>query len=382
METWSAHQLFNKATDKLDNAASKKLRSYALALKNRKLPVIFTLRHLSHITDVDYSLLRKTVMRRREMANYRMFPVRKHSGGWRYIHQVSRDLFKVQQFINSEILQKLSPHPSSFAFHSNGGIKACASQHCNARWLFQYDLKDFFYFINEKNIYTIFKDSGYRSLLAFELARLCTTTHLPNHLLHYIKQDSHFLNNYNFYNDIKSRIGVLPQGAPTSPMLSNLVAYKLDELLTKLSEEYGLVYTRYADDITFSSIDDYSVQHSRFRLHREIVKIIRQNGFCENTKKTRISGPGARKLVLGLLVDGCEPRLSKEMYKRIERLLYASNKYGIIEVAKNEKFDTPYGLYNHLAGLVSFVNDVDKNRWQEFNDLFSKINNPFDLKTI
>ncbi|GJJ80763.1 RNA-directed DNA polymerase [Pasteurella canis] len=382
METWSAHQLFNKATDKLDNAASKKLRSYALALKNRKLPVIFTLRHLSHITDVDYSLLRKTVMRRREMANYRMFPVRKHSGGWRYIHQVSRDLFKVQQFINSEILQKLSPHPSSFAFHSNGGIKACASQHCNARWLFQYDLKDFFYFINEKNIYTLFKDSGYRSLLAFELARLCTTTHLPNHLLHYIKQDSHFFNNYNFYNDIKSRIGVLPQGAPTSPMLSNLVAYKLDELLTKLSEEYGLVYTRYADDITFSSIDDYSVQHSRFRLHREIVKIIRQNGFCENTKKTRISGPGARKLVLGLLVDGCEPRLSKEMYKRIERLLYASNKYGIIEVAKNEKFDTPYGLYNHLAGLVSFVNDVDKNRWQEFNDLFSKINNPFDLKTI
>ena len=373
METWSAHQLFKKASSKLDNISAQKLVKYYQNLQSQNLPVIFTLRHLSKITNTNYLVLRKTIMRRRELANYRMFSIKKRSGGWRYIHQVNKELFKVQQFINSEILQKIQPHPASFAFHSNGGIKRCALKHCGARWLFQYDLKDFFYTINEKNVYDIFHNQGYRSLLAFELAKICTTTRLPKCLQKYITSHAYCVN-YKFYDN--HMLGILPQGAPTSPMLSNLATFKLDTLLTNLAKKHDLVYTRYADDITFSTYLDK--RKEKFKIHRDIIKTIIESGFIINNKKTRIAGPGARKIVLGLLVDGDRPRIPKETYKRIERLLYASNKYGLIETAKHENFDTPYGFYNHISGLMSFVKDVDYERWKYLNSLFSNIRNPLN----
>lgn len=382
MESWSAHQLYQKALPVLGSDSSQDLRKYAIFLQRKKIPVIFTLRHLSKITNTDYWLLRSTIKRRREIANYRMFSIKKRSGGRRYIHQVSKELFKVQQFINTEILQKIKPHSASFAFHAEGGIQACAKSHCFARWLFQYDLKDFFYSINEIDVYEVFKNSGYRPLLAFELARICTTIRLPNHLQNYLKlydyrnmKFPYIPKYYKFYHkDVFT--GVLPQGAPTSPMLSNLVAFQLDEALTELADKFGLIYTRYADDITFSSSGELPSGVSISFINKAIIGSIRQNGFYENPQKTRIAGPGAKKVVLGLLVDGPVPRLSKETYKRIERLLYAIIKYGIIDVAKHEKFDTPYGLYNHLSGLLAFVKDVDPIRWEEFNKRFLHIPSP------
>lgn len=376
MEIWSVHQLFKKASSKLDAISAQNITKYCQELQNKELPVIFTLRHLAKITNTNYLVLRKTIMRRREAVNYRMFSIRKRSGGWRYIHQVNKELFKVQQFINSEILQKIKPHRSSFAFHSNGGIKRCALEHCGARWLFQYDLKDFFYTINERNVYDIFHNQGYRSLLAFELARICTTTRLPAHLSCYISHANNYFN-YKFYADIRNQLGVLPQGVPTSPMLSNLAALDLDTSLTKLASEHELIYTRYADDITFSSYRSFS-KNEKFHIHGDIIRTIRQHNFLENSKKTRIAGPGARKVVLGLLVDGEKPRIPKETYKRIERLLYASKKYGVVDVAKHEKFATPHGFYNHLAGLLAFVKDVDNERWVYLNKLFLDIENPLN----
>lgn len=374
MEIWPVHQIFKEASSKLGLLNAQNLAKYCQELQNKNLPVIFTLSHLSKITNTNYLTLRKTIMRRREISNYRIFSIKKHSGGRRYIHQVNKELFNVQQFINSEILQKIKPHHSSFAFHSDGGIKKCALKHCGARWLFQYDLKDFFYTINEKKIYEIFHNHGYKSLLAFELARICTTTRLPMSMKNkYIKSCSKNVK-YKFYDN--HQLGILPQGAPTSPMLSNLAAFELDTLLTDLANKHKLVYTRYADDITFSAYLDK--RKEKFTIHKDIVKTIAESGFIINNKKTRIAGPGARKVVLGLLVDSEKPRIPKETYKRIERLLYASNKHGLKETAKHENFDTPYGFYNHISGLMSFVKDVDYERWKYLNSLFSNIRNPLN----
>jgi RNA-directed DNA polymerase len=322
-------------------------------------------------------LLRATVERRREAANYRMFAIKKRSGGRRFIHAVTGELFKAQQFINSEILQRLKPHPASFAFHPDGGIRACASEHCGTRWLFQYDLADFFHSVNEVDVYGVFVGLGYRPLLAFEMARICTTTRLPKHLKHYLWPK--FENRsqiYQFYIERTGAVGVLPQGAASSPMLSNLVARSLDEALTAFSVQHGLVYTRYADDITLSSGRDIPDEMSIGGIHRTVIGIIRKNGFRENPDKTRIAGPGSKKLMLGLLVDGKVPRLSKETFKRIDRHIHAIVKYGLIDVAKHEKFDSPIGFYNHLAGLIAFVKDVDTDRWNLFYDQFKKIQSP------
>ena len=372
METWSAHLLFQAAELKLDSASAGDLKVYAQRLARAGLPVIFTLRHLAKITAVEYHFLRETVDRYRESANYRMFAVKKRSGGRRHIHAVSRDLFKVQQYINLELLQKIRPHPASYAFYSGGGIRKCASAHCGARWLFQYDLENFFYSVNEIDVYSIFVNAGYRPLLAFELARLCTTTRLPVYLQRYLWR-TYIRKDYKFYSACYNAIGVLPQGSPSSPMLSNLAAFKLDEHLTNFADLHGFVYTRYADDLTISASGALPDRMSIGEIQRKIVGIIRKTGFKENKRKTRVAGPGSRKSVLGLLVDGTTPRLSRETYKRIDRHLHAVKVYGLKAVADHEKFESVLGFYNHLAGLIAFVKDVDTVRWQEFHERFSLI---------
>ncbi|QDV27372.1 reverse transcriptase family protein [Aureliella helgolandensis] len=383
METWSAHQLFTTAERSIGKSAAYALQSYAQSLEAKKLPVVFTLRHLSTITGVSYRVLHQTVNRKREACNYRMYAIKKRSGGRRIIHSVCEDLIRVQDFVNREILQRCQPHPASFAFHSSGGIKECASMHCGARWVFQFDLSDFFYDVTEIDVYRIFDDLGYRSLLAFELARLCTTTKLPRHLKHLLY---HCANPDNLIQDFEDDfekpgngvrrlpyperhgvVGVLPQGAPTSPMLSNLAARRMDELLQSFAFDSGFVYTRYADDLTFSAarLQD---KHGVCSVRREVIGLIRKSGFKENSKKSRIAGPGSKKVVLGLLVDGDTPRISRETYRRIDRLLYGALQNGFESASAFNKFDSALGFYNHLGGLIAFVKSVDEKRWSEFSN--------------
>ncbi len=383
METWSAHLLFSQASQKLGPDAARSLRDYAVGLEEHDLPVIFNLGHLSQITGIDPQLLRETVRRKREAANYRMYAVKKRSGGRRFIHSVTGGLSRIQKFLNEEVLQKMAPHPCSYAFHPRGGIRACAAKHCNARWLFQYDLKDFFYDVTEIDVYRVFRAAGYRELLSFELARLCTTTHLPRHLKRLLWRELRHRRKFNDEGDLTRLpyafeggiVGVLPQGAPTSPMLANLAASRLDTNLAALARNNGLLYTRYADDLSFSAPEDPAGTIGS--IHREIVGQIRRSGFIENTEKSRIAGPGSRKVVLGLLVDGPEPRLSKAMYRRIDRHLHAAAKFGIEAVASHECFDSAYGFCNHLRGLVAFVKDVDVPRWEDFSARLASISLPW-----
>lgn len=117
MNSWSAHHLHTEARKVLDERSSQSLKRYALKLQRSNLPVVFTLNHLAKIVDVDYKTLRATVDRRREFANYRMYAIKKRAGGRRHIHAVSKNLLRTQRFINSEILQKIAPHHSSFIIH-------------------------------------------------------------------------------------------------------------------------------------------------------------------------------------------------------------------------------------------------------------------------
>jgi len=386
MEAWSVHTLYQEAKAAHGNEVAADLQGYATQLRNSGLPVIFSLKHLAKITQVDYKVLHDTVARRRESANYRMFPIKKRSGGRRFVHAVSGNLLLIQKFINTLILKQRNLHPCSYAFHSSGGIRKCAAQHCGAKWLFQYDLENFFYSVDEIDVYRIFRQFGYRNLLSFELAHLCTTTHLPKH----IEMKFRYRKDFDLCNEIKvpyriggdgKHVGVLPQGAPTSPMLSNIAAEKLDIQLYKFAIENGLVYTRYADDLTFSA-RDLSKKVSIGEIHRQIISVIRRCHFRENVKKIRIAGPGSKKIVLGLLVDGEEPRISKEMYHRIDRHLYAALKFGLAETAKHEGFDSSYGFYNHTHGLICYVKDVDTARWNEFNIRFSRITPPLEDNLI
>lgn len=377
METWSVHQLYREAEPWLGPETASRLRKYAQALMDSGLPVVFSLGHLSRMTHVSYRTLRDTVDRRRESANYRMFAVGKRSGGLRFIHAVSGELLSVQRFINREILQNATPHPAAFAFHSGGGIRACAARHCSAQWLFHFDLSDFFHHITEADAYRVFAQLGYRSLLAFEMARICTTTRLPRHLTRLLwdRRPSRYEEPLPYVH-APGLVGVLPQGAPTSPMLSNLASTELDVKLSAFAHANGFTYTRYADDITLSAVA-LPANWSVAKVQRSVIGIIRRTGFRENRRKLHVARPGSRKIVLGLLVDGDQPRISRATYHRIDRHLYAAERFGIPETAAHEGFDSAYGFHNHLAGLISFVKDVDRERWDEFAARLSRIEPPW-----
>jgi RNA-directed DNA polymerase len=391
METWSTHLLFQESAKEHNKVSALDIQKYANNLRSINIPVLFSLGHLSKITDIDYIFLHDTVNRRRETANYNLFAISKRSGGRRFIHAVNGRLFYLQKFINNEILQKIKPHASSYAFHQSGGIRQCASVHCGCKWLFQFDLKDFFYSISEPDVYLAFLKMGYKRLLSFELARLCTTLRLPQPKRNYIKHHRYYPNFdlYDSNENLKgageypykpqSNIGVLPQGAPTSPMVSNIVATKLDESLYHFAQLNGFVYTRYADDLTFSA-SVLPEKKSIGQLKREIISLIRKNGFRENNNKTRIAGPGSKKVVLGLLVDGGQPRVSRELLKRIDRNLYSIEKHGLEKVASHDGFESPYGFYNHVSGLMSYIKDVDHICWKKYEQKFRAIREKYNEK--
>jgi RNA-directed DNA polymerase len=379
METWSAHHLFQEVSNQLGNDTAALIQRYAIHLRNRRLPVIFSLGHLGKITGISYDFLHESVNRKLEAVNYNMFSIRKRSGGRRFIHAVNGKLYSLQKYINEEVLQKEEPHPSSYAFHASGGIRECAAIHCGCKWLLQFDLTDFFYTISEAAVFNAFVALGYKRLLAFELTRLCTTLRLPESKRHYLNHKGLSRFSLTYFDEEKKLpyshqkwIGVLPQGAPTSPMLSNLVAQRLDAALSDYAQENGFIYTRYADDLAFSA-SILPTGKSIAKLRREIISLIRKNGFLENCKKIRIAGPGAKKVVLGLLVDGERPRLTQEFRKRIDRNIYSIEKYGIEAVANNDGFESVYGFFNHLSGLMSFVHDVDLCLWKSYNSRFQKI---------
>jgi RNA-directed DNA polymerase len=129
---------------------------------------------------------------------------------------------QVQRWINAHVLKVLPIHHCSFAFSPKSSIVRCAAQHCGARWLVKLDVSGFFGSISEIQVYRAFRTAGYQPLIAFELARL--TTYAPSKSSRYVnpiwqvRGAPKVIVSYNSQN-----VGFLPQGAPTSPMLSNLI---------------------------------------------------------------------------------------------------------------------------------------------------------------
>lgn len=353
-------------------------------LNDSNLPVIFSLKHLAFILDIDYNFLHKSVYRINENFKYQWFHIPKRSKEYRLIHAPTAKTFKIQKFITDCILSNTLPHSCAYAFTKNKSIKDCAEQHCSARWIFHFDLLDFYYHINEYNVYNVFLTLGYAKKLSFELARLCTTTAFPDYYAHYLH---HKFYDNDFY--IENRIvthynvfGILPQGAPTSPALSNLAAYSLDNALEVYANENGFTYTRYADDLIFSSHNPHLTRKSIHTIRTDIVKIIGKNHFKENKKKFKVFGPSSRKTVLGILVNENIPRIPKQLYKKIENKIHIANQYGIENAAKHYKFDSAYGFYNHLHGYMSYLNDVDKDRYNKLKSLFDKLILPWQNQYI
>ncbi len=142
-------------------------------------------------------------------------------------------------------------------------------------------------------------------------------------------------------------------------MLSNLIMHDIDQRLTELAKKFGMRFTRYADDIVFSCTDKRSGSSVRL-IRNQILKILNEAGFRPNLRKTVIRGPGDRKVVLGMLVDGSRPRLAKELKDRLRMHLHylCHPNFGPPHHAVARGISIA-SIYHHVLGLIFWARAVE-----------------------
>ncbi|WP_203994093.1 reverse transcriptase family protein [Virgisporangium aurantiacum] len=328
----------------------------AARVERRGLAHVLTLNHLAHRTGAPYPYLREIVERKRDP--YHVFEIRRRVGGsGRVISSPDPTLMHVQRWILSRILNHVPVHPASFAYRTGFSIRACASQHLGADWLVKLDLHNFFHTIDERQVYQVIRQAGYTRLVALEIARLCTRqstgTFPGSRRFHAMRIHDRVIANYT-----TNCLGFLPQGAPTSGALANLVARPLDDRLTAIADDHQLVYTRYADDIVLSGLGPFNRAHAA-SIIRLAGTAIRESGFEPHDGKTRVVPPGARRIVLGLLIDGERLRVPRDTRSRIEAHVYGAERFGLVHHQINRKFASALGLVRYVDGLLAFAHDVD-----------------------
>lgn len=364
MHRWSP-QSFRKAgeglgldPDVLDNAIRNAAQVHAV---NPQLPPIFSLRHLSHYVGVDYTLLRNTVGRVGHEP-YITFKLKKNDRkSFRIICVPDPFLLKTQRWIMRRVLSFCSPHHASVAYAKKCNIVDAASIHCGCRWLIKMDVANFFESFSEIVAYRVFRSFGYQPLISFELARICTRLGDMTRTRAGTRWEVWSDRYSRIYAYKKSRLGHIPQGAPTSPMLTNLALRSFDHDIERIANDNELYYTRYADDMFFSTKDPSFSRKKGEVIISQVYNRMKVEGFRPNISKTRIHSPGARKIVLGLLVDGDSPRLTREFRAGIRMHLYYLHheQLGPVAHAKNRGFDSVMGLKKHLEGLVSYAIQVE-----------------------
>ena len=238
--------------------------------------------------------------------HYTRFFIPKRSGGQRAIWAPKPLLKSTQHWILRQIAERLPVHGSAHGFVPGRSIYTNALPHTDSEVLLKVDLKDFFPTVTLPRVKGLFRHAGYREQLATLLALLCTEA--PREVVEF-EDDTYFV-----------ALGprALPQGAPTSPALTNALCMSMDRRLTGLAHSQGWRYTRYADDLTFSlprGADTKSIS----AILGGLKMIVAQEGFILHPNKTRILRPSACQQVTGLVVNGPGtprvPRTTKRMLR-------------------------------------------------------------------
>ena len=249
---------------------------------------------------------------------YRNFEIPKKSGGMRQISApYSQSYMHLLRYI-AVILQSIyQPSAHTMGFVPGKSIVDNAKAHVGMNYVFNIDLKDFFPSIEAPRIIARLKVKPFCFpwKVAKAIAAICTMR---------VQEETK--------SEEKKYRYVLPQGSPASPVLTNLMCEKLDFLLSGLAKRFGLNYTRYADDITFSSMHNVYQEGSDFR--KELERIISEQGFTINSKKTRLNMVGFRQEVTGLTVSHDKVNASRKYIKDLRGLLYIWEKYGYSEAQK------------------------------------------------
>ncbi|MDC6362993.1 MULTISPECIES: retron St85 family RNA-directed DNA polymerase [Flavobacteriaceae] len=306
--------------------------TYAKFLFDQRLPIIYDGQHLSYLVGYKFEyLLRAT---KHTPYFYRHFSIPKKNKKNRYIAEPLPSLKEVQQWILKEILHNLKVSKYAKAYKKKNSLKTNAKFHVNQKYVLNFDFEDFFGTIKKERILNFFISIGYNFEVSDLLASLCT------------------LNNK------------LPQGAPTSPYLSNLIAKDFDSEIGKYCSSNFIRYTRYSDDLTFSG--NFSVG----KLDSVVNKSSFKHQFKINAKKTRLTRKSESQRVTGLVVNK-KMQAPVEVRKKFRQDVYYIKKFGLTSHLK--KTNIRFGNYlEHLIGIgnhICFINPNDKKAKEELKIL-------------
>ena len=267
---------------------------------------------------------------------YKSFEIPKRNGEKRQITAPNKYLKALQRKL-ADKLNEVYPGRAEVHGYSKGrNTYSGAKQHLHKRWIVNIDLEDFFPSIHFGRVKGMFqaRPFSFDAQMSRELANICCCGQS------------------------------LPQGAPTSPVISNLICWKLDNQLHAIAKEAHCIYTRYADDITFStnqkelpSLIGEIDGDGQIHLSQKLLTIIDENRFRINVNKVRYACRNNRQEVTGLIVNGRVPNVRRTYVRQVRAMLNACEKYGV-DAAAEEHFNKFCPGRNPDNKSVSFMREI------------------------
>ncbi|BDD09078.1 reverse transcriptase [Fulvitalea axinellae] len=288
-----------------------------------------------------------------QIDHYTRFTIPKKSGGKREISSPKSKLREAQEWIKDNVLASAVPHAAAVAYRPGMSVAYNAILHMGSKLVIRMDLKDFFPSVKFPRVKGVFRSSGYSEALATVFASVCTDAFR-------VKTK---MGDKEYYVALGEK--ALPQGACTSPALTNVLCRKLDKRIANYTKKHGIVYTRYADDLVFSSKTGNVNLKSFFAWIRRIIK---EEGFVLNEEKTSVMRPHQRQTVTGVVVnEGGHIRISRRDVRKfrafVHRLSVLNDEIVAKEIGKN-----PYSYMSGYMSFVRMVNPMQADKLQAYID--------------
>jgi hypothetical protein len=289
--------------------------------------------------------------------HYHRWTVPKRDGSPRLISAPKPDLKRVQRWIAHEVTEHLPVHGAAHGFLVGRSIQTNAAEHAGARILVKLDIRNFYPTVTMRRVKGLLRRSGLTEQVATLMALLCTESPREEVTTHGKK--------YFVATGPRS----LPQGAPTSPSITNALCLRMDARLSGLATKLGARYTRYADDLAFSWHGETPSEIANL-LHA-VAAIVNAEGFAIHPNKTRVMRSGARQQLTGLVVNHTNiPRPPARVPRAKLRELRAAIKNR--ELGKPGKGPNPETL-EQLKGLCAFVMMADRERGRSLMERVDKL---------
>ena len=292
---------------------------------------------------------------------YRWIP--KRDGGARLIESPKLRLKLLQRYILREILEQIPPHDAAHGFRRHHSIRSYVQEHVGRAVVLRFDLRDFFPSVTRARVLALLLTAGYPEPVALRLAGICTAG-VPRAVLEAGPADGD--PGRTWFRHRRYAVPHLPQGAPSSPALANLAAFRLDLRLAGLAKAAGASYSRYADDLLFSGGPDFVRSAERFAVR--VGAIALEEGFELNHRKTRIMRRGVSQRAAGVVLNR-HPNVPRREFDRLKAVLYNCAKLGPASQNRDEHPE----FRSHLLGRIAHVALVNPDKGNRLRVIFDRI---------